>query len=354
MTEHNPADSFRAITISGSPVERGRQYGEQLSGEIADTIAYYREIFNLPDPKILELAASFRTTIEDFNQDYMTEIDAIADAAGLDPLWLVALNSRTEILSHGGLVETPDLQATECTALCFPGSNLLGQTWDWGKPLEDLSILLRIESPDGPTITMITEPGIIGKIGMNSAGLGVCLNILTLGEKLDGVPIHILLRGILDCQTIDQAATLITSANTGKSSNVLVADMAGNCFDTEFAGQTCFTLNPEDGVLIHTNHYRGQPVNSPEDPLFHSSYARYGRVAGHIQNQPEDRSLNLMKSILSDRSNIEFPIFRPFIPHVAVKELGTVFTMVMDLDTRELHIRKGANADAAFKTYRVA
>ena len=94
---------FREITISGSAAQRGHQYGSQLASEIAETIAYYREIFNLPDAEIMDLAGKFRDTIEGFNPDYMVEINAMAGAARLDPLWIVALNARTEILSHGGL-----------------------------------------------------------------------------------------------------------------------------------------------------------------------------------------------------------------------------------------------------------
>ncbi len=344
---------FKEYTISGSPRERGQQYGEQLASEIAKSLEYYKVIFNLPDPEILALAEQFRGTINDFNPDYMVEINAMAQAAGIDPLWIVALNARTEILSHGGLDDNPALQATECTAMCFPGSAVLGQTWDWGKPMEALSVIIRMEREDGHVITTLTEAGIIGKIGMNNAGVGVTLNILKLGEKLNGVPIHIMLRGILDCGSIFDAQQMIANNNTGKASNVIVASDTGQCFDTEFAGNEAFTLTPEGEALIHTNHYLGKVINAPEDPLFNSSYARFAKAENGV-NSMRDASISSMLEILSDRTNAEYPIFRPYIPDVSVKELGTVFTVAMDLANRNLHVRKGADAHAPFKIYSAA
>ncbi|MBT4891207.1 MAG: hypothetical protein HON65_16810, partial [Rhodospirillales bacterium] len=162
----------------------------------------------------------------------------------------------------------------------------------------------------------------------------------------------IMLRGILDCRSIEEAQTLIANNDTGKSSNVLVADGLGNCFDTEFAGAESFTMAPVDGVFIHTNHYLGKPINSPDDPLFNSSYARFGK-AEDSANGGSDKSLESMLAILSDRTNSEYPIFRPYIPDISVKELGTVFTIAMDLSNREMHVRKGAESNAPFKVYTV-
>lgn len=57
-------------------------------------------------------------------------------------------------------------------------------------------ILLEIDQTPRPNILMATEAGIVGKIGLNSEGLGVCLNLLGPEHNtMRGVPIHIILRG---------------------------------------------------------------------------------------------------------------------------------------------------------------
>ncbi len=341
-------DHFRKLTISGTAFKRGRMHGEMLADEIAQTVSFYRAIFKLPEDVILERAAYFRDVIADFSPDYAEEINGIAQGCGMDPLWITALNARTEILALSALN-----QANECTALSFPATSLLGQNWDWGKPLESLCVMLRIERADGHVITMMTEPGIIGKIGMNSTGLGVCLNILTLGRELGGVPIHVLLRGILDCTSIDQARALIERAGSGKSSNVLVGNASGDCFDSEFAGDEVFTHRAVDGTLIHTNHYLGKDINATDDPKFASSYARMHTATTMAANRNGD-TIAAMRDILSDASNNELPILRPYIPDDSVQELGTVCSIIMDLSAREMHVRKGPDPARAFKVYAVS
>lgn len=64
------------------------------------------------------------------------------------------------------------------------GTALLGQTWDWGRPLENLAVLMQLKISENHTIQMLTEPGIIGKIGLNSHGIGTCLNILWINQPL--------------------------------------------------------------------------------------------------------------------------------------------------------------------------
>ena len=56
----------------------------------------------------------------------------------------------------------------------------MAQNWDWMEEQSPNLLLLTIIQPDKPTIKMVTEAGIIGKIGLNSAGVGVCLNAIRI------------------------------------------------------------------------------------------------------------------------------------------------------------------------------
>jgi len=347
--------TFREIDISGDARERGNAHGEQLRDEIAAALDYYRTIFNLTNDIILNQAAHFRGVISAFNDEYAVEIDAIADGSNQDPLWITALNARTEIL---GLNKPEQARppVNECTSMCFAGPTvptpILGQTWDWGKAMEDLCAIVHLTRPDGHEIRMLTEPGIIGKIGMNNAGLGVCLNILTLGTPLNGVPIHVMLRAILDCRSAGEAAVVIDSAPDGKSSNVMIADRSGTCFDREFAGDETFLPDAFDGHHIHTNHYLGKPINASNDPLFDNSRARMATAREGV-SAIAAHTVDSMKILLSDRSHDTFPIFRPYLPDEALEEVGTVATIVMDVKKGALHIRKGCDPAREFSTYRV-
>ncbi len=338
-------NQFPEITIKGAPYQRGRQHGEQLKTAIAQAIVFYRSIFGLPDAEILHHAIHFQNLIQAFNAEYMDEINGIAEAADIDPLWIVALNARTEILSHKTL-----FTSNECTSVYFPGQSILGQNWDWGRALEPLTVLMKIAQPSGHTIRMITEPGIIGKIGMNSRGLGVCLNILTLGKKLAGLPVHIVLRALLDCRTLSEAKSLLRDHGSGKASNIIVADANGRGFDIEFCGDRYFLLEPESDYLLHTNHYLGEAINSPNSPDFSSSYARYKQATSVLEGNSE-RGVSSMSDLLSDDSDSKLPIYRDYVVDASVHELGTVCSIVMSLAKQKMFIRKGKSPDSRFFEY---
>lgn len=322
-------------------------HGRLLRSEIAQAIDFYRGIFGMPENSVLERAGHFQKVIAEFNGHYADEIAAIAEGSGQPPLWIVALNARTEILALGQKTDV-----NECTSMCFTGPPVIGQTWDWGKTLEALSVVMTIARDDGHLIVMLTEPGIIGKIGMNNAGLGVCLNILSLDQPLDGVPIHIILRAILDCRSAAEAMAVIERAPSGKSSNVIVADRSGHCFDLEFAGGQTLGLEPLNGNHIHTNHYLGKQINGADDPLFLDSQTRLKTAMDRASAMPDDAADTMME-ILSDRTHGLFPIYRPYVPHDLLRDVGTVATIVMDLPARHFHIRKGNHSDAPFTAFDV-
>lgn len=177
-------ETFPELIVSGSAFERGVKHGATFKEQIASTIDFYAAIFKLPEADIFNRASQFQRLIADYRSDFIEEMDGIAKGADVNPLWIVALNSRSEILSLDASCD-----ANECTALYFRKTAVLGQNWDWGMAMENNTVLMRVDLPNGTQIQMLTEPGIIGKIGLNSHGLGVCLNILRIDKPLKGIPI---------------------------------------------------------------------------------------------------------------------------------------------------------------------
>ena len=339
---------FKQVLLTGNPTDRGIAHGESLRSEIHHTWEFYRSIFNLPESEVLDLAGHFGNLIREFNADCLDEIRGIATGSGLDILKIIALNSRTEILSHGHTAPT-----NECTALCLPQRGLMGQTWDWAEALESVAAILTIAGEDGHRMTLFTESGLVGKIGMNNSGLGVCLNILTLGRPQKGLPIHILLRAILECRTAAEARMLALTHADGKASNIIVADKTGYGFDLEFAGNRHCLMEENPGYLLHTNHYLTEPANAPRDSDFASSHARFDTVHAQLQKQECDSRAALCQ-LLSDRSHPALPVYRDYRPDPMVVSCGTVSTLVMDLVNNELFIRKGNAPDAEFEFFQTA
>lgn len=340
------AEQFRKITLSGSPEEIGLQHGKLLSDKIHRNIEFYKPIFlaNLGgEAQVLQSTGRIKEHIKAFNPKYITEIDHIALGAQVsEPLWLYAINARTEL----ALTK----HYAECTAMVFPQHNIIGQTWDWAQHLEDNSVIMEILFPSGHRILQLTEAGIIGKIGLNNRGLGVTLNILWILDRvLLGVPIHIVLRAVLESQTLEGARNTINRSGNRKVSNIIVSQ-AGQAFDIEFCGNDSSYHDIQEVAYTHTNHFihSGESVQIDETACA-SSIARYNTVIQELR-KVQDFSIQDMISILSDQSNEENSILTAYKPDtkIGMGYCGTLATIVMDLEKRIIKVRKGNPSSPSF------
>ena len=344
MQAMNRPDAVPVMELGGDAYARGFAHGHALRERIGRMIDVYGGYFARPEAAVFTVARHFQRVIADFRGEYAEEIEAVAEGAGVDPLWIFALNARSEFLSS--------MPLAECTALHYRGTPFLGQNWDWEKSLENLIVLARVTRPDGHRFLMMTEPGIIGKIGLNSAGLGVCFNFLPIAKPTNGVPVHILLRAVLDSGSLAQARAVIDRAGNGRSANVLVADRDGQRFDFEFAGDECFELPDDEEVLAHTNHYLGRDMVVMRE-LYENSSIRLARAAD-LSRAGKERSTDAMQSVLSDRADPANSICQSYQRRFLLGVIGTVCSIVFDLEAGVMHFRKGNAPDAPFRRYRVS
>ncbi len=176
---------------------------------------------------------------------------------------MAALNARTEILAAHGHVRAAECSTAACTADAAAGGRALAaQTWDWLPELADLWFVWTIEHPDGRVVHTLTEPGIVGKIGVSAAGVGVLLNILRHdrdGAPI-GTPVHVACRRVLDeATTFEEALALLRSMRPSASSCLTVADaVTAACAEVSPAGLGLH-LPDDRGLVAHTNHFLAEP-----------------------------------------------------------------------------------------------
>src|SRR5699024_1568647 len=161
--------------------------------------------------------------IEKYDADMIEEMEGLAEGAGVEFEDILALNARSEIAlgDYGGKGFSDG-----CTAMATfqPVSSdvIIGQNWDWqGKQKESL-LLLEMEQRDKPTVTMVTEGGIIGKIGFNSEGLGLCFNALLTDKKSNDVPIHLGLRGVLNSYHLPEAVSRVKDGQMAATASFII------------------------------------------------------------------------------------------------------------------------------------
>ena len=243
-----------------------------------------------------------------------------------------------------------NLNPMECTSLVFRKQRLIGQNWDWDIEIEELAVILDIEKEDGHRILTMTEPGMIGKIGMNQCGIGVCLNFMTIDNyQPSGVPLHVLLRSILDSKSLNEAQSLIKPHLRGKVGNILIANDNGDVVDLELAGDQFFSI-PVDDLYVHTNHFL---TDIDYDlMLFPNSTGRYRR-AQELLSKIDVPSIDSLKGILKDQGNGDCPICRRRFSHplLADENSITVTTIIMDLKNLQFHITKGNPFDNPFTIF---
>lgn len=327
------------LELIGDAYQRGLTHGGELRQQVTACVDFYRGLLNLGEDELTRRAAVFEKLIIGYAPQQAEEIRGIAAGSGLPVAHIYAINARSELAPF---------TTAECTVLCSPQAAILGQTWDWCRPLEELVTLLSITHDSGHRVLTVTEPGIVGKIGLSSAGTAVCLNFLAAPRAEDGVPVHSLLRQAMDAGSMEAARRDLQRAGVGHGGNILLASASGEAANFEFAGD-----NVDERVLesnfAHTNHclFRHVPAGEFED----NSLARLDRAEQLLAAQP-DITIEGFKNILSDRQQAEDPIWSPY-KTVFGLEIGTLCTVIMDLSRRELHLRLGTDHAADFSIHRL-
>jgi isopenicillin-N N-acyltransferase-like protein len=280
----------------GRPADRGLRFGWAQAPAIANTVAVYRRMLaedrGLTDAEIRARGRVARERIAAFRPALAEEVDAIAQGAQQPPELLFAVNARTELLAGG---EVAGSAPGECStvALVHGASAVLAQNWDFHPDLAGSRVVWTIEAPGERRLTTFTEAGIVGKLGVNGDGVAVGINFLASDRDggLDGVPVHVLCRTLLaEAATVDDARALIASTPLSASVCIVVAGPeAGGVTVRAFE---CWPggvaeVAPDDGRLLHTNHFLGATDirdTMVEGPGRDSTYGRLVGLASALDD----------------------------------------------------------------------
>ncbi|KAI4278926.1 MAG: hypothetical protein L6R38_005141 [Xanthoria sp. 2 TBL-2021] len=260
----------------------------------------------------------------------------VAAGAGQSFSSILALNVRTEI-AFG-------MFSDGCTALSWKDGNtsLLAQNWDWQQEQEANLIRLRIKQVGKPNIDMITEAGIIGKIGLNSAGVGVCLNA-TRAEGVDfgRLPCHLVLRRCLDSNSRAEAIAALKEAGVASSCHILVADLDGGTGIECSSADIILIPMCDKGRVIHTNHFVHEHPGVEENVLLKDSEARLARISVLVKTATPD--VASIRRLLEDEDGYPISINRQ---RTHESTIATLFSIVMRLDKGYADVRMGRPTEA--------
>lgn len=253
---------IKELHLEGTPREIGETHGREGKQQIQVSLDTYEKLFygyhQIGWKEARERALVHIDAIEKYDASLLEEMEGVASGAGVDFEDILALNARSEIALTGG---RDKIFSDGCTSIAVtpPASKetIIGQNWDWKGSQIDSLLLLRIKQEGRPDITMVTEGGVIGKIGCNSAGVAVCLNALITDKKSDEVPIHLGLRAVLNSSSYHEAISKVQGGQMASAANFLIASheeggsMAANVEVSPFGIDM---MTSPDGTVVHSNH----------------------------------------------------------------------------------------------------
>lgn len=365
--------------FNASVKQIGLAYGQQGRTQVLGSIAFYRRQFqetcNLDWPAVRAEADRYVTSLTRLAPRHLEEIRGIAEGSGVDFLDILALNVRTEITfglftdsstSTGETTSSVEMPESDgCTSLSwFTGdhddqptflpkeasSSYLAQNWDWmpGQRANLVALYISHASPELPKIATVTEAGLLAKTGLNSAGVGVCLNALRCrGVNRDQLPVHLALRRVLECSSRDEAVRALKQTGFAGCGHLLVADAKTGGVGLECTSRWIRELDMDEvGRVHHTNHLLllKPEEHDIEDSLWLiDSPSRLARVkeltAGRGGQKGVAPSTESLFEVLKDEQGYPASINRrQSLPQVKTE---TLFTIVMNLTERLAQVTFG-------------
>lgn len=352
---------FPHVRVRGGPRDRGRQYGEQARDRIRASISSYRDVFmhyaGWDWPTVTEEARRLERPIAGYNPAYLEEMRGMAEGGGVGFEDILALNARTEVMFAAKARQAASASGSGrggCSAFAvLPGAStnghtLIGQNWDWLLHSFDTVVVLEAQQDEGPDFVTVVEAGLLAKTGLNSSGIGLVTNALVTDEDRGeaGVPYHVVLRAILDAQNLSDALAAVQRGRRSSSANYLVAHEDGIAVDVEAAPgdfSRLFLLFPEEGVLLHTNHFLSPAFDVKDVSLWvmPDSPFRLERLREAIATDPK-LSIETLQRALADHANFPSAVCCHPDERFDYHDRGaTVASVLMDLPARRLWLADG-------------
>ncbi|EPQ51268.1 acyl-CoA 6-aminopenicillanic-acid-acyltransferase [Gloeophyllum trabeum ATCC 11539] len=325
------------VDCSGSPYEIGVQHGQAASLHIGRAIKFYAGLFQasakLDWVGVCEKAVEFAPSIQRKFPAFGEEMRGIADGAGVTYADILALNVRTEI--------TFGLFSDGCTAVSWKTDkkSFLAQNWDWMEQQKENLIVVNIHQEGKPRISMMTEAGLIGKIGLNSAGVGVCLNAIRVkGMDPTHLPVHLGLRVVLESTSKEEAISQLEKYGIASSAHMLIADPNGA------VGLECTAIGfaklpmDSDGKIVHTNHLLAKHPGVEDTMFWKDSFNRIDRIQGLMKTLPNNPEDSDIYELFKDENNFPASICRA---QAGDSRAATLFNIAMDLTSKMATVTMG-------------
>ena len=352
VTPPRPIDLIR---VRGSHRDVGLQLGEACGGIIRDSLEN-----DIAPPagrtpaEQLSLAARYREVTREAYPWLIEEHDAIAEAAGVDPIALFARGIE-EIRYEPRPAKGRCSDLVAVPPATSDGHVLVGHTNDLYPQDEENIVAIEWTVRDEPVVLSIgVGPGL--SAGFNSAGISFTGNELSPNDERIGIPRQMQFRAMLAQPTLEAAMEVALHPSRASSyNNILVArdaeavNIEGSATDAEVTGPNA------RGVFAHTNHYACERMLPFEgDPEYaEQSGLRLSRGRELLDQAAGSITTSSMREMLADHENFPYSICRHHRSDIDDYS-KTVFWCVCDVSEMLILFGRGNPCDSLEQEYRFA
>ena len=341
------------IEISGPPFDRGLSYGRQAAERIALGVAHYLrqlEPSQFGAAQLRQAVAEYLPLIEAFDADFVQEMRGIARGANTAFEEIVLLNARTELLQlarsraiAAGTQSEDDPDG--CTGVMVQphasaaGQLIHAQNWDWKAECAKTCVVLKVRREHGPDVLTFTEAGALGRSGLNSVGIAITANYLECDRDgmHTGIPLALIRRKVLEQEHLALALRTVYTTRKSASNNMMLSHAEGIAIDFECAPDETFQVHPEQGLMVHANHWlspvalaklRETGIQSTPDSLYRDLRVQMLLRPGLARPGPLI-TVDAVKAALFDSFGAPWSVCRPERPNASSSLSATVAMIVM-------------------------
>ena len=312
---------LQTVTVRGTPEQMGLGQGEAFQSLIGDFVsmrldavqAYLGELGRGSLAELLHVGRRGYHLLSAWDPAGFTEHNAVARAAGVDPVVLFTTGNMTDMRDGVVLNERHrddgmgPADNEGCSLVLVPGprtvdgAHLVGQTWDLNPRDIDYVVGIQRVPDDAPESWSVTVTGCPSLVGMNSAGICTgTTNIKTWGVR-DGVGYMNILHRVLGQTDFDAAAKIIETAPRSGAHTYWVAN-AERVSDWETTPGSFVRRDAHAQPIWRTNHCLNHAHQVLEgEAASASSLTRHTRIGATLEKH--NMNVERMRDLFADRSD---------------------------------------------------
>lgn len=330
---------MKRIKVTGSHFDAGFSIGQNFALEIKNAItenATLQEAF-LPfhrSPEGQDLYNRLLVIHQKEYPDYISEIEGIARGAECAFEDLFLMNMRGE---YRGYVSGKNDKGCSTLSLLNDEHAVFAHNEDGSLFFKDSMYVVEAHITGRPSFTAFSYPGFLcgNAFGFNSEGICFCNNDV-VPEKLEvGRGRHFMARALFEAATIEAAVEAVTPSGRAGGFNYTIGSVKQRRIVNVEVSPARHHVVEIRGTDYRANHYLNlqyilQTVGA-------SSRCRVKRATGLLEEKTPMGKADVL-TILSDRKDPDFPIFRTGLPP---DDIATLATCVFDLDAGKVEIYTG-------------